>query len=82
MYISATTGETNFKKVPYRQIAKKACNVPCCVAETQENQPCPKLDCGATGNQPWFLDPTTCDAQIKRYKNQKALFSDAVKPSR
>ena len=75
---SATAGESNFNKVPYRKIAKKACNVPCCVAETQETQDCPTLNCGATGNQPWFLDPTKCDAQIKRYKNQKELFPDIV----
>ena len=74
---SATEGESNFKKVAYRQIANKACNVPCCVAETQELQDCPTLDCEAPGNQPWFLDPTKCEAQIKRYKNQKESFPDA-----
>ena len=48
------------------------------MAETQETQDCPTLNCKATGNQPWFLDPTKCDAQIKRYKNQKEMFPDIV----
>ena len=72
--ISASTGESNFNKVSYRQIAKKACTVPCCVAATTDTQDCPTLNCNADDKQPWYLDPTTCDAQTIRYKNQKELF--------